>query len=593
MIFLTAVAITSGAAALTHNAADGLAFVASAVGSRACLPFPSQQQQQDGARIHSATPQRQTSRLRPRCGWGWDCPTLLSEPASFSFSFSPSRHRHRRRQRQRQRPRSRQHIVAASSSGLQEQPLERFAGAATSTSAQHSEDAAGQRAWLPQRQQATAAAAAAAAGESERRQQAWREGLGRAHPGGGGGAAAATAGEVAGVGSDDAACDDRDNGGSIYREGGEEEEKDGKGSNNAGGLDGVDYGFDFEDEEDVDIYLPGGMGAGLKPGLKPRKSKPPAMWSKPVKKDNRFRVVLAGRGDLDEAGALCIRVFFGQPDSPWKAAQLRQLTKEQGQDLESRCNRKESVMFKAIDTRRKNAMVGFVEVSETSGTKYGMGSGVPVADTRPVVSNLAVDPQERRSGVGTALMEACEDLVKTWNLEEIILQVEEDNEAALAFYGGMGFNSLFVDRAARRYDTSGFLLQNVRTSKITMRKALDLKRGTPRPGDTLGHHVAHLLGFLAKPFVVRPPPYTRLPARSAASVENLFGPPGGGGSVARRKRGSTGGRVGSSSGRAAAEAGQNNVGTGGDPSLFTSSSSSSSPSEEIPPVRLLRTTRRR
>lgn len=115
-------------------------------------------------------------------------------------------------------------------------------------------------------------------------------------------------------------------------------------------------------------------------------------------------------------------------------------------------------------------MVGFVEVSETSGTKYGMGSGVPVADTRPVVSNLAVDPQERRSGVGTALMEACEDLVKTWNLEEIILQVEEDNEAALAFYGGMGFNSLFVDRAARRYDTSGFLLQNVRTSKITMRK---------------------------------------------------------------------------------------------------------------------------
>ena len=41
---------------------------------------------------------------------------------------------------------------------------------------------------------------------------------------------------------------------------------------------------------------------------------------------------------------------------------------------------------------------------------------------------------------------------------------------ALAFYGGMGFNTLFVDKAARRYDTSGFLLQNVRTSKLTMRK---------------------------------------------------------------------------------------------------------------------------
>lgn len=49
-------------------------------------------------------------------------------------------------------------------------------------------------------------------------------------------------------------------------------------------------------------------------------------------------------------------------------------------------------------------------------------------------------------------------------------KVEEDNVDALAFYGGVGFDTLFVDRAARRYDTSGFLLQNVRTSKLTMRK---------------------------------------------------------------------------------------------------------------------------
>lgn len=68
-------------------------------------------------------------------------------------------------------------------------------------------------------------------------------------------------------------------------------------------------------------------------------------------------------------------------------------------------------------------MIGFVEVSETSGSKYGMGSGVPIADTRPVVSNLAVDPLARRFGIGTALMDACEDLVKTWQFEEIILQV--------------------------------------------------------------------------------------------------------------------------------------------------------------------------
>lgn len=72
--------------------------------------------------------------------------------------------------------------------------------------------------------------------------------------------------------------------------------------------------------------------------------------------------------------------------------------------------------------RRDDAMVGFIEVSETAGSKYGMGSDVPLADTRPVVSNLAVDPIARRSGIGTALMDACEDMVNTWDFEEIILQ---------------------------------------------------------------------------------------------------------------------------------------------------------------------------
>lgn len=55
--------------------------------------------------------------------------------------------------------------------------------------------------------------------------------------------------------------------------------------------------------------------------------------------------------------------------------------------------------------------------------------------------------------------------------------MEEDNAEALAFYGRMGFNTLFVDKAARRYDTSGFLLQNVRTSKLTMRKVCPQRLG--------------------------------------------------------------------------------------------------------------------
>lgn len=73
--------------------------------------------------------------------------------------------------------------------------------------------------------------------------------------------------------------------------------------------------------------------------------------------------------------------------------------------------------------RRRDAMVGFIEVSAVTGSKYGMGTGVPLAETRPVVSNLAVDHRARRCGIGTALMDACEDIIKTWSFEEIILQV--------------------------------------------------------------------------------------------------------------------------------------------------------------------------
>lgn len=49
-------------------------------------------------------------------------------------------------------------------------------------------------------------------------------------------------------------------------------------------------------------------------------------------------------------------------------------------------------------------------------------------------------------------------------------QVEEDNDDALRFYRRMDFQTVFVDKGARRYDTGGVLLQNVRCTKLTMRK---------------------------------------------------------------------------------------------------------------------------
>ncbi|CAN0540439.1 unnamed protein product, partial [Ectocarpus sp. 12 AP-2014] len=303
--------------------ADHLAFVASTVRTRtssSSFSSPSTFQLQRDVRKAAAVPprryeqQQQTSRLRPRRGWGLGRPSLSPDPVPDAFS-APLRRRRRRPRQQQQ-----QHLVVAASSGLQEPP-ERV----TSIPVQK-----------------------AAAGRGDRVSYAR-------------GGAVVEAAAQEGVDAADGGGYERKAAGSVY--GGEagvlqgavlwkEEENDADKDDDDGSGGGGGEDDDFEGD-DIDIYLPGGMGAGLRPGAKPRRKrpKPPVMWSKPVRGSKRLSVVLAGREDLDEAGALCIKVFFGQPDSPWKAAQLRQLLQEQRQDLESRCSRRESVMFKAIDTR--------------------------------------------------------------------------------------------------------------------------------------------------------------------------------------------------------------------------------------------------
>jgi len=98
---------------------------------------------------------------------------------------------------------------------------------------------------------------------------------------------------------------------------------------------------------------------------------------------------------------------------------------------------------------------------------------------RPVLTNLSVKQEARCSGVGSALVDACENIVMdTWSRKyfEMVLEVEEENEAAQGFYEKREYVALFADPTSRRYDTSGLLLNNVRTTKICYRKDLALKR---------------------------------------------------------------------------------------------------------------------
>ena len=129
-------------------------------------------------------------------------------------------------------------------------------------------------------------------------------------------------------------------------------------------------------------------------------------------------------------------------------------------------------------------VLGFCEVTARP---FGLGTADALLPdgknkTRPIITNLAVRADARRSGLGKSLVRAVEEDIRTcWDdaYDEVVLQVEEDNIGGQRFYEKLGFETLFADPSCRRYDTNGIFLQQVRATKICMRKALPLdSKGT-------------------------------------------------------------------------------------------------------------------
>jgi ribosomal protein S18 acetylase RimI-like enzyme len=132
----------------------------------------------------------------------------------------------------------------------------------------------------------------------------------------------------------------------------------------------------------------------------------------------------------------------------------------------------------------KGEVLGFVEVTQRP---FGIGDEKvgfrrerrpevlrnDMYTKRPVLTNLSVRADARQSGVGSKLVEACEDVVlKHWGMKEIVLEVEEDNESAQRFYEKRGYTVLYEDPASRRYDANGLWLRQVRCKRKIMRKSL-------------------------------------------------------------------------------------------------------------------------
>lgn len=132
-------------------------------------------------------------------------------------------------------------------------------------------------------------------------------------------------------------------------------------------------------------------------------------------------------------------------------------------------------------------VLGFVEVNEKrfrlgeqyeSTGSFSEGDDEMLRDVRPFLSNLSVREDARKSGVGSALVDMCEDAIQKWprQYSEIVLQVEDDNVLARKFYEKRGYTALFADPACRRFDTNGLLLRRVPTTKVAMRKLLGSSR---------------------------------------------------------------------------------------------------------------------
>ncbi|KAL7543314.1 hypothetical protein ACHAWF_007366 [Thalassiosira exigua] len=159
-------------------------------------------------------------------------------------------------------------------------------------------------------------------------------------------------------------------------------------------------------------------------------------------------------------------------------------------------------------------IIGYCEVSEknfglgggyrSEGRRGASAGGSSRDDLRPYLSNLSVAPFARKSGVGSRLMDACEEAVWEWDAgyAEIVLQVEEDNPAAVQFYKRRGWEFVFADPTCRRFDTSGFFLSESRVTKYAMAKSLEAKKDDGDGGGAKEDSGSQLIRKLRNSFFV-------------------------------------------------------------------------------------------
>ena len=163
-----------------------------------------------------------------------------------------------------------------------------------------------------------------------------------------------------------------------------------------------------------------------------------------------------------ELASLLMSSFYGTPEA-WRGpiawAQRAIIEADVVNDLTQRLEFYAANPGTVLTARdpASGALLGFADVGlsayDVARSQYRLpgaraddegGGGATVA--RPYLSNLAVDPESRKRGVGRMLVRACEEEVRGWGALDaepeptrVWLEVSEDNEAAVSFYERLGY----------------------------------------------------------------------------------------------------------------------------------------------------------
>ena len=92
-----------------------------------------------------------------------------------------------------------------------------------------------------------------------------------------------------------------------------------------------------------------------------------------------------------------------------------------------------------------------VGVCDVSRHEFDLPTHSLAPDYALYLTALAVHPALRRRGVASSLLKAVDAHARSEGLAQVILHVEDDNDAAIAFYEAQNFGRVKVDRELRQF----------------------------------------------------------------------------------------------------------------------------------------------